>query len=270
MFRIREAIMSCIAFCALYRFFEIMRREILFVSGIILLLFSVKQILAQNTTERKLQEIHQKLKKIYGTSAILANGTHYLESYAHIEGYPYLSNNAWMEATLFLKGNTFDNIRIKYDIFDEKLILLSESQNGYFRTIYLEDQIVDSFYLKNRSFSRSKFINRKIKNLENVQQKYLERIYDGHIKLYIGYYKTIISRKNDLYSAIGEFSPPKKNYFLLKNGQAHEIKRRKDIIDVFPDKKKHIKRFMRKNKIKIRKATSPDFNNLMTYLDELV
>ncbi len=208
------------------------------------------------------------LNKIYGTSDILANGTLYDEPHYQISGHPYFNSEQWLTADLFIKGNTFKNQKIRYNLQADNIVLLSSDENSLLRMIYIEAKAIDSMLFKNIQLSNLLFINTSQLPKNVFPSNYAERIYKGGIQFYRIYYKEHLKNYSQ-YKPKGEFSEQKQKYYLLNNHDIVEIKRRRDVYKQYPNHKKQIRGFMRKHKIRFRKATKNQLIKLMTFCDDL-
>jgi len=223
---------------------------------LLLLSFNIS---AQNATE----QLRQLTSEIYGTDDILVNGTTYRSLHPIASGNPFYVSSVFVEGQLNLKGRSFQNVLLKYDIEQQKLILKHFVGPAKFELIALNNNYIKSFSLHDRYFVNIESI---VKN--NETKGFYELIYQGDFLFVREYKKVFVSTFSDKYP-YGKYSDTKTTNFLFLKGEKFKIAKKKDLYNLYPQHKVLIKKFMKEHKIKLRKSNNKKLNILMQYCDEI-
>ncbi len=202
-------------------------------------------------------------EKIYGPDDILINGSSYTSSHPSASGNPFFIENKFTPSTINLKGRQFNNILLKYDI-EQQMIILKVDNLYSSKIITLSDNYIKDFHIHNKHF-----INLKEKGISDNKIQFLELIYEGDFIFGNFYSKSFLSVFSNKYP-YGKYSETKVSNFLFINNKKISISNKRDLLSVFPEHKHDIKKFIKKNKIKFRKATNSDFYKIMQYCDEFI
>lgn len=210
-----------------------------------------------------LSELYNYSSKIYGTSDFLANGWKYYPEHFNATGNPYFINDLWTKGSVRTINQEFDNIELRYNIQMDELVISLTLDDGLPAFIMLNKDFIKSFTLNDHLFI----------NAEKLQSSlqlngYAELIYDGQIKFMIKHEKSFI-KNYSANSPQGSFSGQTSVKYLLSGGKLNKIQSKKALLNLFPEYQKQIKAFMKKNKIRFKKAGNADFAKLMKYCDEL-
>lgn len=224
-----------------------------------LLIFLFSGLYSQNV----LEEIHQYATEIYGVDDMLINGSNYSQDHPIAYGDPFYFENEFYKGNLNLKGREFNDVLLKFDIEQQKLILKGFVDSLKFEIIVLNDNYVKNFVLHDKYF-----VN--ISNLlqTKTQKGFYELIYHGNFVFVKSYQKEYLGVYSNRYPN-GKYSQTKVEKFIIKNNIKYRIKNKKSIYLIFPEQKLLLKKFMKDNKIKLRKASNNSLNILMQYIDEV-
>lgn len=138
--------------------------------------------------------------------------------------------------TLQYNNQTYYDVNLKYDVFEDILLFKSNSQ------LILETSLitkqVDYFTIQNKKFKKIE----TILSDNSIKLGYFEeKNINDKSTLYIKYKKTI---KTDFRSDnVSYIFYDYKTYYLLYNNKLEEISTKNSIIRLFPDLKKEIKKF---------------------------
>jgi hypothetical protein len=225
----------------------------------VLLVFVFSGLCSQNSAK----EVHLYATEVYGSDDLLINGSVYYPLHPVAFGDPFLIENQFHKAHLVLQGREFNDVLLKFDVEQQKLILKGFLDSLKFEIIVLADSYVKEFYFHNRHF-----VN--ISNLleTNSQKGFYELIYDGDFVFVKQYEKEFLAMYSNRYPH-GKYSQTKVEKFIIKDNMKFKINNKKSLYSIFPDKKILIRKFMKDQKIKLRKASNESLNLLMKYIDEV-
>lgn len=188
--------------------------------------------LSQNATKK---EAYIWLDSIIGQQNLpINNGVIYIEQYRTLKGnHHFLVDNNFHKGDVLYDGQTYYNIPIKYDVFEDNIIVKIPSINENYPLV-LEKEKVSNFYL-----NRSLFINLNEYGFSrqlSIAQDFI---------LYKKYYKKRISKTAAKFS-YHKFKPDN-TYFMHHKGAYTSIKKKKDWLRLFPDKKNIIRNYYKVN-----------------------
>ncbi|MCF8304128.1 MAG: hypothetical protein K9I94_12690 [Bacteroidales bacterium] len=261
------------------------------VMGIMFLIFALLipgWVSGQNFQQNKniaFEKLKRQTEIYYGTSDKLVNGYIYLPIDRRIDGHPYyvppaktmeklygrrMKNpkdkqltNVWRSGSVTIHGEKFANQKLKYNIEVDDLILKAQLSGGAQKLIRINSARVDSFRIAGHLFvhSRNYFPTDSIRT-------YFELVYTGENTFLSRYSKEFIKQFNDL-SPRGKYGGLETWHYLLTADGAKKVDRRSKFLNNFDDHRRKIRRFLRRNDIRYRKATPSELNKLMNYINQL-
>ncbi len=225
----------------------------------VLLIFVFSELISQNT----LEEVYNQTAKVYGIDDVLVNGSKYRSLHPVASGNPFFTDGTFSEGDISLKGRDFKVVFLKFDIEQQKVILKVFPDSANFKVIVLNNNYINNFTLQGKYFVN---ISSLLKT--NSVSGFYELVYHGSFVFGRSYKKEFVANYSNNYPN-GKYSKIKKASFVFREDGKHRIKKNKDLYYLFPQKKDLIKRFIKDNKIKLRKASNHKLNILMQYCDEI-
>ncbi len=225
-----------------------------------IILYSQEESYPNNLTR---EEIIQLTETQYGSDDILVNGIQYLPENIRANENP---NFDWDESTgtkLFIKGRSYINVDIKYDITVDQLIFSKMQENYYELKLILNSTFVDSFYLGHNLFIK---LTEPVKN--SKQSVYFEKIYTVR-DLFLKKYKKRFMGIYDLKNPYGKFSVQKSTYYIYHQGNLIKVNSKKEFVNFYNSYRKEIKKFLRRNNIKYLNANNEELSKLMTFCHDI-
>lgn len=226
-------------------------------------LFGTPSISLAQSTKNVVEKLYNSTEQLYSTDDLLVNGQAYVYSRKGIKGDPFFKENKFVEGFLDVRGRTFEGEYLKYDLENQRVILRTALQSGKFVTILLNPDMIDSFSIYGRKFiNASHFFSQKDLNGFYIQ------VYHKSFSFLIQYEKMFREIYNQR-SPNGRYSELQTHYFLLKGDKIENVTKKSALLNNFPTHNKEIKNFMRRNKIKYRKADRKSLHKLMKYCDSI-
>ena len=180
--------------------------------------------------------------------------------YYSIKGDQFLFTKDFLQGSLTINNKSYNNINISYDIYNDEII--TPTNNG--SILQLNKEMVDSFTLV-FEFKTYRFLNTQEDSLAGVKG-YVNVLYKGKSALYVKYRKEIdilaVDDKYDLFYQTYRI-------YLLKDGLAHQIKGKSDLLKVLIENKTRINEFIKKNRLKISKNVPESFIPVIRYYDSI-
>jgi hypothetical protein len=179
-----------------------------------------------------------------------------------LDGSPYLQDE-WQEGNLNLEnGKTAYNIKIRFNLINNDLIFYNEALK---RVFVVDKETIKSFIVKPGRNDSLLFIKYKGPEVGFKLRKndFVHVLYQGKISFMVKHWANIvnatdISSKDKVYN--------KDFYFVNFDKNTDEIKLNyRSIYNLFPNKKKEVKRIISENKI--RKANERNLEILFNIID---
>lgn len=228
--------------------------------------FLVLPIFSQSNLNLKrndeLNTINDSLNKIYSYLVDIGdieylNGMQYLNirnKYNH----PFFGENKWSTGKISYKGITYQVERIKYDINEDKVILLIENKYGTF-IISLINNFIDEFYISDNHFIRYNYLP-DYKNYSG----YFECLYNKKTKLLVKHYIIEDYSNNESKKT---FNKTKKG-FIEKNGVYYKLNGKRSILKALEDQKLSVKKYMSTNSYVFSKYNLKSIINILDFYNE--
>jgi hypothetical protein len=191
-----------------------------------------------------IKESAAKARSAY-TSAVrsqshLYNGSQYIDYNQQENEHPFHLSDDWMTGWIEYDGEHYENVSILYDIAADKVII--EHFAGAF--IELITTKVTAFGIKGHLFRK---ISKGDDSRGLIAEGFYEILYDKKTKAVARYEKqfeeTIVSLELKR-----DFSE-KSRYYIIRNNTFYPANSKRAILQIFSDKKKEIRRFIRDNGI---------------------
>ncbi|MEM9324479.1 MAG: hypothetical protein AAGA85_02440 [Bacteroidota bacterium] len=190
----------------------------------------------------------------------LVNGVAHTRAFISRKTHPYYNSNAWEEGQVELVTGIFPNVRLKYDTFQEVLVLGITRVDGRLHAIQLQPHDVLGFSLGTAEFCRLKG----------------QRIGNGFFQvLYPGDQIKFLSRRRKK-DEIPTGSPTVEyvadhEYYFYREDQLYSFKNKSSLFELIPERRDDIKAFIKNQKLKIKAQERyiSDVQQLIAFMDEL-
>jgi hypothetical protein len=191
---------------------------------------------------------------------ILYNGILFKNKFLRIDGDPYLFKNYFLPGTVSLNGRKFTNLKIRYDIFTDELMIPINLSD----ILQLNKEMVDSFTInfENKVYKFIKFPEDTLKKFGG----YLNELYKVKSALYVKYKKSISTNITD--KSDGEFMQIQKIYF-VKDDIIYPITSLHNLLKIINKDEMQIKTFIRENKLRVSSKMPESFIPVIRYYDSL-
>lgn len=231
-------------------------------SCVLFILLCAKPSPAQQQETNPVKELISYTNSIYGADDRLINGTYYVPTHPLALGHPYFLTDDWLPANLYIKGIEFENVNIKYNIEDERIILRRQYEKGLVEPIVLNNSFIDSLTIGDHHFLNSILFD------EGDNTTFLELVCRGKITSFL---KHTNSYKDELSPQVmyGKYKEPKSTLFIYADSSLRLINRKKEFLELYLNNEKRIKKFMKTNNIGFKRAEKDQLIKLFEYCDGL-
>lgn len=168
--------------------------------------------------------------------------------------FPYLVSDDFLTGDVVFNGLTYREVPLRYDVYQKQLVVRTPVKRS---NVYVPMDKVEKFTLGGINYERrdGEFVavlysSPRMELVERVNVFMEEDIVDNVS------YK--IQFKRDV------------EYFLLCDGQAHEVAKLKSVSKLYPDIKKELKQFAKKYHLDFKENRQLSLTTLVKYVDELV
>jgi hypothetical protein len=216
----------------------------------VVLAFAVK---CQSNT-RQIDSLIALSEQYYGANDKLNYGRLYRIKDRGASGHPFFESQEYQTSTLFIKGNNFDSIPARLDL-ENRLLMVQLVQSGRIREVIISAEALDSFSLLNHFFIRGNLVNADL-------PFYYEKIHLGQLNLVRGFEKEFVS----IYSKTnprGKYSSLQKKLILVSAGEIFNVNSKRKFIKALPDSELLVKQWLKENKLKFKKLSSEQLQELI-------
>jgi hypothetical protein len=196
----------------------------------------------------------------YGQNSILYNGELYNYSISNrVKGHQYFKIRDFKEGHIIIKNKRFEKVFLNYDIHQQQ-ILLKFKFNGVDKIISIPKEIVKEF-----SFNNDRFM---VLN-DGWDFKIYEVIGNGAIKI-LRYWEKDFKISSGSEAADYIFTDATKTNYLFKSYKLVRLQSKRIFLKQFQESNQpKISKFMRTNRIYLKKAMYNDLNKLIEFCNSL-
>ncbi|OFY61142.1 MAG: hypothetical protein A2Y71_00310 [Bacteroidetes bacterium RBG_13_42_15] len=192
---------------------------------------------------------------------ILYNGRVWRNLYSRVRGNQFLFTEMFMPGTVSVSGKLFTGLELKYDIYNDELLI--RSAQGII--LQLNKEMVDGFTIE---YNKRKYDFQKLEvNTDGPGEGYFNILYKGKSELLVKYKKGIqLLAVDDTYDLFNQYN----RIYLNKDGEMHLINKKKNIINLFSGTNKDIMRFIKSRRLKVTRKDPDSFIPLVVFCDNLI
>jgi hypothetical protein len=208
------------------------------------------------------QDINSLTDKIYGSDQLLFNGKLYTYCPgSKAKGNQYLINSDFKSGSICIKGKTYNNLELNYDIYNQFLLIKYKSSDQRTNILEISPVRLEKFQIENLNFEL-------ITAFEDTSKIY-QVIGEGTRKILYTWSKKLIpnntSGSNDF-----EFTKPEIKRYVYTENKKFQFKNNRHFLAIFePEKSLMIKKYLKSNKIKVKNASDKTMTDLITYCNNL-
>lgn len=209
--------------------------------GIILLLFWQMPVVAQTANNKT--ATYLAFDKIVGPENTgILQGVEYIEQHRIInDKHKFFGSFDFVPGTVIYDGQPYYNIPLKYNIFEDLVIVQLMSGRGQ-NSFRLFNSKLDGFSINGR-----KFINLQKNTGENSVGGIYELLFEEGETLVLKKHRLKEKTLYDREFLHHEFEPAEPRYYFQKDGIYNRVSSG-NVVDAFPEHKQEIRRFFRSNR----------------------
>jgi len=194
----------------------------------------------------------------YGLDQELINGFQFYRRYVKYKGDPYFPADSFYRGSVYLKGNGYDGVQLKYDSYSQQLILGYTDFKNQYNQLIINSIHVDSFSLGIHRFKQMALPGRDILFYQVLEA--------GPVTCYIHWRRDIHVTHDDMqYSH--EYTGPIGTYYIRYNGRVRPFNNKRSLVHLFPESlQPAIKRYIRQQRIRLREAGPGETQHLINFI----
>ena len=226
---------------------------------LLLLLWLAYPARAQDTGLAEYEELKSQAENKFGPPAELLNGEKYYYPYSTSIGNPFLQVSG--NGSLQIDGTVYRDQQLKYDIYNQLLVLEYRDQSFAPVSIVVGMERLDSFTIGGLSF-------KKYRDPEGNMQ-YGQVVYEGRYSL-IYFWRKTYSPELGNGGKQYEFSESMRTSVILSDQHRYPYKGNRSFIRVFPKgDREQIKQEIKNQRIRVKKATDREMKAIMEKINQI-
>jgi hypothetical protein len=229
------------------------------------ILFISLTLFAQEQSHNAVPDFNKLYKSVideYGFDQVLDNGFLYNEKYSRKIGHQFFMKDQLYNGTLVYRGEVYKGVEMKYDIYDQQLVL-SLNNNNSIEWIVPHNDFISAFSLGDIFFSKYNF---------GGVTRFYQLVNDtGKVKCLYYWFKQSFDSNNINYLGFSEFTQSEKENYLLLNGSLKKYNNNKSFTKLFPNEiRARLWGFIRNNHINVTKSGDEKIKELLTFCNSLL
>ncbi len=199
---------------------------------------------------------------VYGFDPLLHNGRVYsFFPQPGTEGTQYMYSEFYTRGKITVRGTTFINLTLNYDIYNQQLILNYTNALGSNSLIELSKAWLESFEINGRHF--------EIFTAADTSTRICQVIGAGPYSIRYYYFKKLLPDTRAS-SQKYVFTDAEKDMFIYNGNELRKYKNNRSFVSVFKDTQQDmIRKYLRKQKIKVKRANDSKITELINFCNTL-
>lgn len=207
------------------------------------------------------QDIAKESGKIYGLDPLLYNGRKYTYFIpAGAEGHPYLHSPEFIPGSVTIKGKTYRQLLLNYDIYHQELLLQFVNSAGAADIIEVSKAWLEGFALGSQQFEYLGTGN---------GPRFFQVAGTGNTRI-LFYHKKDFKLDASSNPATFRFVPARKEGFVTTGEGLFLFRNNRDFTGIFPlEKRADIKNYLRQHRINVKTASDTEITGLADFISKL-
>jgi|WetSurMetagenome_2_1015567.scaffolds.fasta_scaffold00062_39 hypothetical protein len=199
---------------------------------------------------------------VYGSDPRLYNGRLYTAFYRmNTENNQYLASSQFEPGTVTLRGVTYRDLLLNYDIYNQQLLLEYNSNPGFTSVIILSDAWLESFSIKDKKF--------RVFPVSDKENRIYQEIGSGQTRI-LYFWKKNLQFDNINGNSKWIFSNPVREMSLLTDGKTDKYRNNRSFVNLFSrEKKREIREYIHSHRINVKKAGDEIMEQLIIFCNTL-
>jgi hypothetical protein len=235
-------------------------RPLIYLSFLCLFSWIMNQsVNAQEPDVQIIEKLESYFDKTYGLDQKLISGIQYYSKNPRALGNEFFGTGEFSDGRLIINGSEYDKVKIRYDIYDQRINLLFNYDSSAANTIIIEGYKVNEFEMNGMLFRKSYFPGK--------DTSFYQVIAEGRVSCFYCWYKnlTLQTSSRNVY----EYSEPRRKSYLLIDSTLTRYTWKHTFLKLLNDNKADIRKYMRRNQINLRHAPDQAIAGLIRFCNSL-
>jgi hypothetical protein len=216
---------------------------------------------SQDPDTASVRELNNSFHEAYGPDQHLVCGVRYFNLHGGYGGHKFFMEDKFVKGKLILEHGIYPNVSLKYDLYGQQLILQAISPGVAYNEIIVTDSRLKGFELEGRAFRKLYF--------PETDTLIFQVIGQGDPVCLYHWDKEIFHNSLNL-SRPFEFSKIHRKSYVVTNSSMHSFKRARSFSKIFPDHRAEVKKYIRRQKIRLSKAGDAEMTGLINYCSNII
>jgi hypothetical protein len=216
---------------------------------------------SQDPDEGSVEELYQAFQAAYGPDQNLVCGVRYYNLHTWYDGHKFFMEDRFARGKLILDNGSYPDVFLKYDLYDQQLILQVNYSDGNYNEIIVTDSRLKEFELEGRIFRKLYFPETDTLIFQVIGKEDPVCIYH--------WTKEIIPNSAGL-NSVDEFSKMKRRSYVVTNSSLHRFKGASSFAKSFPGHRAEVMNYIRREKLRFSKAGDTEMQGLINYCSNLL
>ena len=192
------------------------------------------------------------------------NGWEYKDYHRLITGDQFFLTDEPVNGSVLYDGILYPDLQLRYDIVNDVVVIRHPSQEGYISDVQIPGDKISRFTIPEHNFIR---INSDSLSETNIPTGFYDQIYNGTVQVLVKRMKRLVESAGS--SEIQKEFVYKERFYIYRNNEYHQIRGRRSFLKLFPERKKEIKRFLKKNNLRFNYDKEKAILKATQYFDQL-
>ncbi|MBN1118425.1 MAG: hypothetical protein JXA77_14535 [Bacteroidales bacterium] len=232
----------------------------------IFFLLIVNTTYSQSTSpdNQLIEELNNDVKIKYGSNQAMVNGILYESKYNRDLGHPFIDKEEFTLESIVIQDELYDQTKLMYNIYDQSVVILYDNAKGEQIRYVPSNKYISLFTLNNRVFKKM--------NIGGFQDIFFQEIYSGeNVSCVYYWYKQREESYHQRTFVTFQYLDPKTKRYLIIQNELLKYNSKYKFVKLFPSRlRSDISAYIKTNKIKLKKSSDSQVNELVNYCDKLL
>ncbi|MDI3322203.1 hypothetical protein [Pinibacter soli] len=201
-------------------------------------------------------------KALYPEEGLYTGPEYYGYPFRFQEGQPYYYKDQMDTGWIQYEGVLYENIGMRYDLIRDQLIVTQPKNNA--RICLINDR-ASRFHLFNTTFIYLKTDTAKA----GISSGIYALLYEHNDNMLVKRNRKTITEELSLAEGILRFINDNNSFAIKKGNKYYPVSGKKDVLNVYADKKKQLQQYIRRNKLDFKHDKDNAFTKAVSWYDSL-
>ncbi len=216
---------------------------------------------SQDPDAASVRELNNSFHEAYGPDQNLVCGVRYFNMHRGYDGHKFFIEDQFVKGKLILENGIYPDVFLRYDLYGQQLILQAISPGTAYNEIIVTDSRLKGFELEGMTFRKLYFPETDTLIFQVIGQGDPECLY---------HWKKEVFQHSFNQSRPFEFTKMHRKSYVVTNSSLHSFKGARSFSKIFPDHRAEVKKYIRRQKIRLSKAGDAEMTGLINYCSNII